>query len=925
MLETCEDSCLPCGLHEPKRNAYFDGKLLTARDFTDEQDYGRGLRRLHNSLLHGTGTVCGLKIIQHPAPGCRNEFVVVEPGMALDCCGNEIIVPQKVGVNIADMLAKDPDLAASLDGTKHLLISIERCDKGAEKIPVLLPGCGPEGSEAYGRTAESFRFVLEAKDESNLLPFEVPVSAKMEWVHTITLGAQTPRALHVNETEQWLQIATNTSSKGAQLYLHGIDTNDLASILEMSRQATDTASSREDRLVFAAGHFRKGSKDIAGIGVWRAGEALSSGTPVALIETSLPASRICVSPTSGSLFILNFDQDRGVLISISSDNLRTWLADANRPERPTETASVEFDHGFGGATDAVARGAAMMRVSNDGRFLAIASAAGKPASHLFLFDISKLNGGGMSAENALVKDLPIKEDQRLCSLGWSLDNEILHLLTNSTDGSLATVHRFQLTGDKNELVRKGQGASLKGTGLDLAVAPTESHAYVLMAGEKGAILTAVDMEVIKTKNDNPVIVELAKNAVTIDGAGLSLALAPNGSRAYVAAADGDPAKLPDRGLVAIIDISQEDCGVYFDQIIDGCSHCADGKESHAVILGHLPNYKATSKPAMVEAGEGGTNITVIDNKTFRPLVPSASTLREVIECILAQGVAEGPPGPRGEPGLQGATGTAGADGKSITGVSVTPGPVGSQPQATTVSGQNGLTVNLTLPAPSPGTPGATGPGIDKATIVFDTTIASPLVAITGTSPNRTLAIRLPQIQVQQAELNKIVALSWKHAGAVGPLAPFQSQMKGKGIALAFAKPVDWLAFTGSDKPGPSMLVELQARSRLMDGTLVWATLDQVEVHPVTNLKFSATDPSLLMDWTLQTSAAQVSGFALRGTQDFNVPEEASKFALRFVFYTDFVTGEAGKLALDGSHIGGVLPTGRGAAGDTFRSWFTFSG
>lgn len=924
MLDNPEQSCLPCGLHEPKRNAYFDGKLLTARDFTDEQDYGRGLRRLHNSLLHGTGTVCGLKIIQHPAAGCRNEYVVVEPGMALDCCGNEIIVPQKTGVDIAAMLAQDPELAATLDGSKHLFISIRRCDKGAEKIPVLLPGCGAEGTEAYGRIAEGFSFVLDAKDPLAIQPFEVPVSAKMEWVHTIALGAQTPRALHVNETEQWLQVAANTNAKGGQLYLHRSDTNDLASILEMSGGATDTASSREDRLVFAAGQFRKGNKDIPGIGVWRAGEALSSGKPVAVIEAELPASRIAVSPTSGGLFILNFDDAKGTLISVSAENLRTWLGDSNRPARPAETASVKFNHGFGKQTDAVARGAAMMRVSHDGRFLAIASAAGEPAKHLFLFDISKLNGGGMNSEDALVADLPVKEDHRLCSLGWSLDSEILYVLTNSENSKRATVHRFLLTGNKNELVRQGQGASLGGTGLDLAIAPTESHAYVLMAGDKGAILTTIDMEVIKAESGEPAEVQIAKGAVTIDGSGLSLALAPNGSRAYVAAADSDAEKLPDRGLVAIIDISQEDCGVYFDQIIEECSHCGNEDDEHAVVLGHLPNYKAADKPFMVNSGEGGTNIAVIDNKTYRPVVPSASTLREVIECILAQGVAEGPPGPRGEPGVQGATGQTGAAGKSITGVTVTSGAVGSQPQATTVTGQNGITVNLTLPAPAPGTPGASGPGIDKATIAFDSTITTPQVAITGTSPNRTLAIRLPQAQAQQEELNRITALSWKHARPIASLSNFVSQLKGKGIALAFEKPVDWQPFTGSDKPGPTLLAELQMRTAAPNGTFVWVTLDLIEAHPIGNIKLSTSDSTLITDWTLLASAVEAEGFALKGATALKL-ETAAGTPLRLVFYTDFVSSGDGKLALDGSHIAGQLPTGRGAAGDTFRSWFTIDG
>jgi hypothetical protein len=566
----------------------------------------------------------------------------------------------------------------------------------------------------------------------------------------------------------------------------------------------------------------------------------------------------------------------------------------------------------------------MIRFSHDGRFIAIAGPGDAPAKRLYLFDVSKFNGGGMTAEEGLVADLPIKDEEELIAVSWSLDNQFLHLLTNAKSGKRTTIHRFILTGEKNGLKQLGRGAFLEETGLDFAIAPTEAHAYVLVATEKGSRLTTVDMELVKAAGDTPEKAELSPGAVAIDGLGLSLALSPNGARAYVAAADSDAAKLPDRGLVAIIDISQEDCGVYFDKIIDGCSHCDNEAESHAVILGHLPNYKAADKPFMVNPGEGGTNSVVIDNKTYRPVVPSASTLREVIECILAQGVAEGPPGPRGEPGLQGATGQAGAAGKSITAVTVASGPVGSQPQAATVTGQTGITVNLTLPAPAPGVPGASGAGIDKATIVFDSAISSPQVSLTGTSPNRTLAIRLPQPQVQQEELNKITALSWKHATPIGPLAPFVAQIKGKGIALAFEKPVDWLPFTGGEKPGPTMLAELQVRTAAPNGTFVWATLDLIEAHPINNIKLNPADATQIIDWSLQTSATKAEGFALKGTTAFKL-EVVTGTPLRLVFYTDFVTSEDGKLPLDGSHIAGQLPTGRGAAGDTFRSWFTIGG
>jgi hypothetical protein len=158
------------------RNSYFDGKFLVSRDFSDEQDYHRGHRQTHNALLHGTGTVCGLKLIQHPSPNCRRQFVVVEPGLALDCCGQEVIVPERALVRVREMIEADPTLQAALDGASDLLIAIERCDTGAEPVPVILPGCAGEGGTEYGRIAEGYRFGLQARRPGQMAGTELPIN-----------------------------------------------------------------------------------------------------------------------------------------------------------------------------------------------------------------------------------------------------------------------------------------------------------------------------------------------------------------------------------------------------------------------------------------------------------------------------------------------------------------------------------------------------------------------------------------------------------------------------------------------------------------------------------------------------------------------------------------------------------------------------
>ena len=117
-----------------------------------------------------------------------------------------------------------------------------------------------------------------------------------------------------------------------------------------------------------------------------------------------------------------------------------------------------------------------------------------------------------------------------------------------------------------------------------------------------------------------------------------------------------------------------------------------------------------------------------------------------------------------------------------------------------------------------------------------------------------------------------------------------------------------------------MLAELQHRVITGGGSSFWATFDTIEATPIENLKFDGTDKTLLIDWDLLGDAGVSPGFALRASDnfEFSVPNEEP---VRLVFYADFAVGEDGKLPLDGSHIGGQLPTGRGGPGDTFRSWF----
>jgi hypothetical protein len=74
---------------------------MTARDFERDQAYFLSRHRLHTRLLHGWGIVCGLNVTRHRSPDCARRWVVVHPGVALDCCGRELVLERDVAFELS--------------------------------------------------------------------------------------------------------------------------------------------------------------------------------------------------------------------------------------------------------------------------------------------------------------------------------------------------------------------------------------------------------------------------------------------------------------------------------------------------------------------------------------------------------------------------------------------------------------------------------------------------------------------------------------------------------------------------------------------------------------------------------------------------------------------------------------------------------
>ncbi len=139
---TCEK-----GLSPFVRNRYFFGKLLTVRDFNLEQSYFINKIRFSHKFLHGYGTVCGIKPEISSADETNLE-IRLSSGVAVDCCGNDIVVPSEITAQVENWenVDKDKDI--------YIYIKYNECEK--EPVPNLSNSSVCEEECCNSRIEETF-------------------------------------------------------------------------------------------------------------------------------------------------------------------------------------------------------------------------------------------------------------------------------------------------------------------------------------------------------------------------------------------------------------------------------------------------------------------------------------------------------------------------------------------------------------------------------------------------------------------------------------------------------------------------------------------------------------------------------------------------------------------------------------------------
>ncbi|MDZ7268429.1 MAG: hypothetical protein ONB48_11905 [candidate division KSB1 bacterium] len=137
-------------LHTPVRNHYFYGKLLDARHFTMEQKYFNGKRALLNRLITGYGVICGLDLVLTD----ERDHIIVQPGVAIDKWGREIVVPRPSHPIPCERL---PGAPQGEEEWIHLCLAYHECD--SDPTPVLAAECDETGPCAPDTIRERYELL----------------------------------------------------------------------------------------------------------------------------------------------------------------------------------------------------------------------------------------------------------------------------------------------------------------------------------------------------------------------------------------------------------------------------------------------------------------------------------------------------------------------------------------------------------------------------------------------------------------------------------------------------------------------------------------------------------------------------------------------------------------------------------------------
>lgn len=156
--------CGVCETPSLERNNYFYGKQFTVRDLMQEQRYLNAKRRIVNQTVLGWGVVCGLDVCWK-SPNSY-ETLVVEPGMAIDCCGNEIIICDKQPVEFEEYKAASEYVRQHPEEEKKFVLCLEYYECKTEPVEIPPEVCDKQNRTEYNRVREGAKLKIKEWEDA---------------------------------------------------------------------------------------------------------------------------------------------------------------------------------------------------------------------------------------------------------------------------------------------------------------------------------------------------------------------------------------------------------------------------------------------------------------------------------------------------------------------------------------------------------------------------------------------------------------------------------------------------------------------------------------------------------------------------------------------------------------------------------------
>lgn len=156
-----------------QRPAFFEGQILAAADLAGTVDHGRGRAARHDRYLHEWGIAEGLGLTAEqrtdPDGGPPYVEVTLQPGVAVDGTGREVVVPEPVTLQEALFQEVNGADQATVDAYPVFLAGLDREPAGGPLVP---DRCATAGGAS--RVDESYQVLFGRLGDERLVADQRP-------------------------------------------------------------------------------------------------------------------------------------------------------------------------------------------------------------------------------------------------------------------------------------------------------------------------------------------------------------------------------------------------------------------------------------------------------------------------------------------------------------------------------------------------------------------------------------------------------------------------------------------------------------------------------------------------------------------------------------------------------------------------------